>query len=49
MSKAFIAETIKNSAEITGTAANKAAADVIEAIVKELKKTGGFTLPWADS
>jgi len=45
MSKAFIAETIKNSAEITGTAANKAAVDVIEAIVKELKKTGGFTLP----
>jgi DNA-binding protein HU-beta len=45
MSKAFIAETIKNSAEITGTAANKAAADVIKAIVKELKKTGGFTLP----
>ena len=45
MSKAFIAEVIQNSAEITGVAANRAAADVIEAIVKELKKNGGFTLP----
>jgi DNA-binding protein HU-beta len=45
MSKAFIAEIIQNSAEITGVAANRAAADVIEAIVKELKKNGGFTLP----
>ena len=45
MSKAFIAEVIQNSAEITGVAANRAAADVIEAIVKELKENGGFTLP----
>jgi len=45
MSKAFIADVIQNSTEITGVAANRAAADVIEAIVKELKKTGGFTLP----
>jgi DNA-binding protein HU-beta len=45
MSKAFIAEIIQNSAEITGVAANRAAADLIEAIVKELKKNGGFTLP----
>jgi DNA-binding protein HU-beta len=45
MSKAFIADVIQNSAEITGVAANRAAADVIEAIVKELKKNGGFTLP----
>jgi DNA-binding protein HU-beta len=45
MSKAFIADVIRNSAEITGVAANRAAADVIEAIVKELKKNGGFTLP----
>ena len=45
MSKAFIAEVIQNSAEITGVAANRTAADVIEAIVKELKKNGGFTLP----
>jgi DNA-binding protein HU-beta len=45
MSKAFIADVIQNSAEITGVAANRAAADLIEAIVKELKKNGGFTLP----
>jgi DNA-binding protein HU-beta len=45
MSKAFIAEIIQNSAEITGVAANRTAADLIEAIVKEMKKTGGFTLP----
>lgn len=45
MTKAFIAETIQNSVEITGVAANKAAGDVIGAIVKELKKEGGFTLP----
>lgn len=45
MSKAFIAEVIQSSAEITGVAANRAAADVIEAIVKELKKAGKFTLP----
>jgi DNA-binding protein HU-beta len=45
MSKAFIAAVIQNSAEITAVAANRAAADLIDAIVKELKKTGGFTLP----
>ena len=45
MSKAFIAQTIQTSAEITGVAANKAAADLIEAIVKDLKKNGKFTLP----
>jgi len=45
MSKAFIATVIQNSAEITGVAANRAAADLIDAIVKEIKKTGGFTLP----
>jgi DNA-binding protein HU-beta len=45
MSKAFIAEVIQNSAEITGVTANRTAADLIEAIVKEIKKTGKFTLP----
>ncbi len=45
MSKAFIAEIIQNSAEITGVAASRAAGDLIEAIAKELKKSGGFTLP----
>ena len=45
MSKAFIAEVIRNSAELTGAAANRAAGDLMEAIVKELKKSGKFTLP----
>ena len=45
MSKAFIAQVIQNSTEITGVAANQAAADLIEAIVKDMKKNGKFTLP----
>ena len=45
MSKAFIAELIQTSTNCTGVAANRAAGDLMGAIVKELKKTGGFTLP----
>lgn len=45
MSKAFIAKVIQDSAELTGTAANRVAADVISAIVQELKESGKFTLP----
>jgi DNA-binding protein HU-beta len=45
MSKAFIAQIIQESAALTGTAANRAATDLISAIVKELKKAGKFTLP----
>jgi DNA-binding protein HU-beta len=45
MSKAFIASVIQESAALTGVAANQAANDLIDAIVEELKKTGGFTLP----
>jgi DNA-binding protein HU-beta len=45
MSKAFIAEVIRQSAELTGAGANRAATDLMAAIVKELKKTGKFTLP----
>ncbi len=45
MSKAFIAQVIQELAELTGTAANKAAGEVIDAIVRELKKNGRFTLP----
>ena len=45
MSKAFIAQVIQSSTEITGVAANQAAADLIEAIVKDMKKNGKFTLP----
>jgi DNA-binding protein HU-beta len=45
MSKAFLAAVLQESLECTGVAASRAAADVIGAIVTELKKTGGFTLP----
>ena len=45
MSKAFIAAVLQDSASLTGTAANRAATDLIAAVVKELKKTGKFTLP----
>ena len=45
MSKAFIAAVIQESAELTGAAANRAAGDLMEAIVRELKKSGKFTLP----
>jgi DNA-binding protein HU-beta len=45
LSKAFLAAVIQESADLTGVAAHRAAADVIAAIVKELKTTGGFTLP----
>ena len=45
MSKAFIASVLQDSAELTGTAANRAAGDLLNAIVKELKKSAGFTLP----
>ena len=45
MSKAFIAAVIQDSIECTGAAANQAATDLMAAIVRELKKEGGFTLP----
>jgi DNA-binding protein HU-beta len=45
MSKAFIAGIIQQSTDCTGVAANAAAGTLIDAIVKQLKKDGGFTLP----
>jgi DNA-binding protein HU-beta len=45
MSKAFISQVLQSSLELTGTAAKRAANDVIDEIVKELKKSGKFTLP----
>jgi DNA-binding protein HU-beta len=45
MSRAFIAEVIKDSAAITQTSARQAANDLMEAIASELKKVGKFTLP----
>jgi len=45
MSKAFIAQVLQESASLTGIAANRAAGDLMAAIVKEMKKNGKFTLP----
>ncbi len=45
MSKAFIASVIQQTTDCTGVAANQAAGTLIDAIVKQLKKDGGFTLP----
>jgi DNA-binding protein HU-beta len=45
MSKAFIATSIQESTGCTGVAATAAAGDLVAAIVKTLKKEGGFTLP----
>jgi len=45
MSKAFIAAILQESLDCTGVAANRAADDLIDAIVKDMKKEGGFTLP----
>jgi len=45
MSKAFIASVLQESLDCTAVAANQAASDVIDAIVRQLKKDGGFTLP----
>ena len=45
MSKAFLAQVIQDSAELTGIAASRTAGALMDAIVKELKKSGKFTLP----
>jgi len=45
MSKAFIASVLQDSAELTGGLATRVAGDVMDAIVRELKKEGRFTLP----
>jgi DNA-binding protein HU-beta len=45
LSKAFIAQILQDSIQCTGVAANRAAGDLMDAIVKEMKKNGGFTLP----
>ena len=44
MSKAFIASVIQQSMDLTGAAANRAADDLIDAIVKEMKRSKKFTL-----
>jgi DNA-binding protein HU-beta len=44
MSKAFIARVIQQSTEVTGAAATRATHELIDAIVKEMKRTRKFTL-----
>jgi DNA-binding protein HU-beta len=45
VSKAFLSQVIQESTDCTGVVATRVAGDLMDAIVKELKKTGGFTLP----
>ena len=45
MSKAFLAAVIQDSLDCTATAASQAATDLMAALVAEIKKDGGFTLP----
>ena len=45
MSKAFIASVLQESLDCTAVAAKQAADDLIGAILKDMKKEGGFTLP----
>lgn len=45
MSKAFISQVIRQSLEVTGTAADQATKALLNAIVEELRRTGKFTLP----
>lgn len=45
MSRAFIAEIIQESTGVTRATANMATADLIDAIVKELKREGIFQIP----
>jgi DNA-binding protein HU-beta len=45
MSKKFISDVLHGSAELSGVAANRVAGDLVEAIIKRLKKEGDFSLP----
>jgi DNA-binding protein HU-beta len=45
MSKAFIAEVIRQSTEVSGVTAHRATNELINAIVATMKKTGKFMLP----
>ena len=45
MSKAFIASVIQESTGCTGVTASDAAGELITAIIQQMKRDGGFTLP----
>ena len=44
MSKTFIAAVIQDSAELPASTSRRVADDLVAAIIREMKKTGGFTL-----
>ena len=45
MTKAFIAEVLRESCELTPVGATAAAGDLIDTIVEQLKRDGKFVLP----
>ena len=45
MSKVFLAAVIQEQTQYTGVAAYEAAGALVDAIVKQMKREGGFTLP----
>ena len=45
MSRAFIADVIQESTGLSRAASNSVAGELIDAIVKELKREGVFTVP----
>jgi DNA-binding protein HU-beta len=45
MSKAFITEAIRQSTDVSGATANRAAGELINAIVQEMKKPGSSRCP----
>jgi DNA-binding protein HU-beta len=45
MTKAFIAEVLRQSCELTPVGATAAAGDLIDTIVEQLKRDGKFVLP----
>jgi DNA-binding protein HU-beta len=45
MTKAFIASVVQESAELSGATATRAVGDLMVAIVRELRKSGKFSLP----
>jgi DNA-binding protein HU-beta len=45
MTKAFIASVVQESAELSGATATRVVGDLMVAIVRELRKSGKFSLP----
>ncbi|EHH67806.1 HU family DNA-binding protein [Gluconobacter morbifer] len=45
MSKAFLAAVLQDSIQCTGVVAQRAANDLLDAIIEELRQEGRFTLP----